>query len=224
MRRFGMITGFPILWLVVTGCNSGKPETSSIQTPVKESPSQEGWNSELIMSYSGRTQAVIRYGHMAQYQSTDRVLFDDGVDVDFYDEGGKHASNLKSLEGEYRPGKEDVLAKGNVVVVSDTGTVLKTESLRWDNQRQRIESDTTVCIITTGLDTLYGLGFESDSELKHWVIRKPWGVSEKRVDIEKFEEGFTEPAKTDTVSSGKVDSSAMGHLKQTVQDSASRNQ
>jgi LPS export ABC transporter protein LptC len=136
---------------------------------------------------------------MAQYESRDRVFFDQNVVVDFYDKEGRHTSNLKSREGEYQKGREDVLAKGNVVVVSDSGTVLKTEALRWENQRERILSDTTVCIITTNLDTLYGRGFESDSELKHWTIRQPWGVSEKRVEIEKFDAAFAEPAKTDTI-------------------------
>ena len=211
MRAVWLTLGFAALLVGSIGCGQNKKETPMFQAPATESPSQEGWNSKLELTYSGKLQTVIRYGHMAQYESSDRVLFDQNVEVDFYDKEGRHASNLKSLEGEYRQGKEDVLAKGNVVVVSDSGMVLKTEALRWENQREKIESDTTVCIITTNLDTLYGRGFESDSELKHWTIRQPWGVSEKRVEIEKFDAAFAEPAKPDTSAKQKLDSTTVTH-------------
>ena len=164
-----------------------------------EYPSQEGWQSELIISKAARRQAVVRYGHMMKYDQRKIILFDEGVEVDFYDEQGNHTSNLTSERGEYREDTEDILGKGNVVVESDSGITLQTEVLRWDNHLEKIISDTLVMVTTTDQDTLYGIGFESNADLTRRIIRKPWGVSDKRVDIDKLESSFSEPVSKDTI-------------------------
>ena len=87
-----------------------------------------------------------------------------------------------------------------MVVVSDSGVTLRTEVLKWDSRLEKILSDTVVMVTTVGHDTLYGVGFESDPDLNRWVIHKPWGVSEKRIDIEKLESSFSKPSSEDTVS------------------------
>lgn len=188
------------VWIFFGGCGVEKQETISTVTEEKEYPSQEGWNSEIRLSKAGKLQAVVHYGHMMKYEKRKIVFFDEGVEVDFYDNKGNHTSHLTSEKGEYHENTEDVLGRGNVVVVSDSGVTLSTDVLRWDNRLGKILSDTTVMVTTTDSDTLYGLGFESDPDLNHWIIKKPWGVSQRRIDIEKFEKSFSNTSSTDTVS------------------------
>ena len=40
-------------------------------------------------------------------------------------------------------------------------------------------TDAEVCTVVKENfnDTLYGIGFESNADLTHWKIKKPWGVS-----------------------------------------------
>ncbi|MGB3092854.1 MAG: LPS export ABC transporter periplasmic protein LptC, partial [Candidatus Zixiibacteriota bacterium] len=64
-----------------------------------------------------------------------------------------------------------VEALGNVVVTTQQGVKLTTESLRWDPQTARIVTDDFVTI-TKGQDVITGYGLEADQELKHFVIKK----------------------------------------------------
>ena len=86
-------------------------------------------------------------------------------------------SNLKSERAFVYENSDNLLAIGNVVVVSDSGVTLFTDSLYWENDNERITSNDTVMLTTGVNDTLYGVGFESDVDLTHWKILHPWGVT-----------------------------------------------
>ncbi len=199
-RRFNLLILFlsGVVW-VVFQCQEKQKEPIIVEQREGEYPSQEGWQSELILTKVGRRQAVVRYGHMMKFDQRQVVLFDAGVEVDFYDEQGNHTSHLTSDRGEYREDTEDIIGMGNVVVESDSGVTLKTDVLRWDNRLEKIISDTLVTVTTTDRDTLYGIGFESNADLTRRVIRNPWGTSDKHVDINALESAFAEPASADTV-------------------------
>ncbi|MFH1940838.1 MAG: LPS export ABC transporter periplasmic protein LptC [bacterium] len=188
-----------LLLMVIEGCHREKPEIISTDENQVEYPSQEGWDSEMFLTKAGLLQAVVRYGHMRKYDKRKVVLFDEGVEVDFYDDNGKHRSHLTSEQGEYHEGTENVIGMGNVVVVSDSGVTLHTEVLRWDNHRGKILSDTTIMLTTLDQDTLYGVGFESEPDLSRRVIRKPLWVSQRRVDIEELDSSFSKPSPRDSI-------------------------
>ncbi len=56
---------------------------------------------------------------------------------------------------------------------------LFTDTLSWDNERELIFTDDSVMITTDANDTLYGIGFESDVNMKRWKILKPRGVTSR---------------------------------------------
>jgi LPS export ABC transporter protein LptC len=160
---------------------------------------QEIWKSKMILSKTGRLQAVVNYGHMMKYDTSEVYFFDDGVIVDFFNKGGEHSSHLTSSKGEYNGKTEDVIGKGNVYVESDIGEKLRTYRLKWDSRREKILSDTLVQIITLEQDTLYGVGFESNADLSRRVIHKLSAVSDRHIDFDKFEESLSRPpVPTDT--------------------------
>ena len=86
-------------------------------------------------------------------------------------------SNLKSNKAIIFEKSDNLLAIGNVRVFSDSGITLYTDSLLWNNKSERIFSNDSVMLTTNFNDTLYGIGFESNADLTHWKIKKPWGVS-----------------------------------------------
>jgi LPS export ABC transporter protein LptC len=167
-----------------------KPAAPERAVPESEPPTQESWNSDLTLSQAGKPQAVIRYGHMEQYDSRRMAYFDGGIRVDFFDAAGRHTSVLTSDRGEYNSATEEVKGIGNVVVVSDTGATLRTAFLRWNPRVEKIQSDSAVTVTTQDADTLFGTGFESASDLSHWMILRPTGSARRRVEIEKAESGF----------------------------------
>lgn len=169
------------LAILLLGCRSQQQE--SVAPPNYDGPDQEGWNSRITVTSNGRVAAVLQYSHMEKYSKRRETKFDGGIVVDFYNTEGKHTSNLVAERGLLREETNDVEAMDNVVAVSDSGITLRTQRLRWDNSRQKIVSNDFVTITTASNDTLYGQGFESDQNLRNWSIRKPSGVTQKKVDI-----------------------------------------
>jgi LPS export ABC transporter protein LptC len=203
---FGLIP--VLLTLVSSGCARKKagPADPAARAPIREFPSQESWNSDLIMTRLGKRQAVIRYGHMTEYENRKMAYFDDGVQVDFYDEEGRHTSRLNAKRGEYNHLTDEVRGMGKVKVVSDTGITMSTTFMKWDPRIEKIVSDSAVMVTTQKLDTLYGKGFESASNLSHWVILRPSGITDKHVDFGKMENDFSRPAGRDSIPKTKPDS------------------
>ncbi len=161
-----------------------------VSEDLKEFPEQEGWNSTLTLSKAGDKQAVVQYGHMVKFKAEDTVYLNENVEVDFFNDTGQHTSRLVSERAEIEEKKQNVRAIDNVVVVSDSGVTLKTEYLEWNSTLEKIHSDSLVMIVTQYQDTLFGKGFEAESDLSRRVIHEPWGVTDRRVNLEKFEQGF----------------------------------
>ena len=194
MNRRMTLSILVFIVLLSSGCRRRGEEIGSIEQETLTVPSQEGWNSELVISESGRIQAVVRYGHMLKFDELSRVTFDEGVEVDFYDIDGNRTSHLTSDRGQYDEDTEDVFGEGHVIVVSDSGLTLHTHALRWNNRGAKIISDTTVMVTTQNQDTLYGVGFESNPDLTHWTIRDPWGIGKRSLDIEQLESSIIDPS------------------------------
>ena len=77
----------------------------------------------------------------------------------------------------------DMVATGNVIVISRNGTHLYTEELHWENTSERIVSNVPV-MITTDEDTLYGDTFTSDPDLINYEITNTRGTSKNVISIE----------------------------------------
>ena len=53
----------------------------------------------------------------------------------------------------------------------------KTNKIDWDNSYKMIVAKDSVMFTTSEGDTLYGIGFESDSDLEEWKIFKLFGIA-----------------------------------------------
>jgi len=173
-----------LVFLWAAGCTSESSPPAPPAQESKELPDQQGWNSTVTATTKGRLAAVIRYGHMKRYSKRLVTEFDQGIEVDFFNAKGQHTSKLKADGGRFKESDDQVEVMGHVRVVSDSGVVLRTSRLRWDRRAEKIVTDQFVTITTADGDTLFGRGFESDLNLTHWEIRKPWGVSHRRIMLE----------------------------------------
>ena len=138
-------------------------------------PDAESWNATITLTSEGAKRAVIRSGHLEKYQQRQYILLDQTVDADFYNNKEIYTSNLKSDVAEIDEAKDFLIAMGNVIVISDSGVTLFTDTLSWNNVEEQIFTDDSVIFITDQSDTLYGVGFKSDLELNNWEILKPTG-------------------------------------------------
>ncbi|OPX34915.1 LPS export ABC transporter periplasmic protein LptC [candidate division KSB1 bacterium 4484_188] len=104
--------------------------------------------------------------------------------MDFYDKDGRHNSVLTADSGLVHNETNNLEAEGNVQVVSDSGIVLQTSKLNWDNKKQKIISEVPVRF-TTREDTLIGDSFISGPGLKNYEIRNARGYSRRRIPVKR---------------------------------------
>ena len=143
-------------------------------------PDAESWDAIITLTNKGAKRGVIRSGHLEKYNDKEFILLDQNVDADFFNEEEVFTTNLKSLVAEIDEEDDFLVAIGNVVVVTDSGVTLFTDTLSWDNQKEKVFTSDSVIFITEKKDTLYGIGFESDIELNNWKILQPTGVFNER--------------------------------------------
>jgi len=148
------------------------------ELPSKEGmPDQESWGVNIILTDQGIIRAKVRSGHLEKYNEKEFIMLDSSVTVDFFDPHEEHTSVLTSNMAEVNQSSNDMRAIGNVVAVSDSGISLHSETLTWESNDEKLRTKDKIMITTLEGDTLYGIGFESDSDLKNWKIIHPSGVT-----------------------------------------------
>ncbi|MBL0174216.1 MAG: LPS export ABC transporter periplasmic protein LptC [Ignavibacteria bacterium] len=146
-------------------------------TTGQQMPDQESWNSQVVFSDSGSVRAVLDAAHIRMYEERRETLLDSGLVVNFYDRDGKHSSRLTSDRGKVNDQTRDLEAFDNVVFTSDSGTVVKTDYLFWDNAKKKVRSDRFVTV-TSPKERLQGYGFEADQGLKNYVVYRVSGEAQ----------------------------------------------
>ena len=175
MNRFSLLCA---LLLLTAGCEE-KVRPTIVPVETAELPSQESWKSTVVFSDSGRRSAILWAGHIAAYAQQRITLLGDSVHVDFFNEEGVHTSLLTARRGKVNDVTHDLEVYENVVVVSDSGTTLKTERLFWDNTTRKIHTDAFVDI-QSPREHIMGHGMESDQGLKQYRIMRVTGQAVTR--------------------------------------------
>jgi LPS export ABC transporter protein LptC len=134
-----------------------------------EVPDQEMWDSQVILTSTGKQNAIMFAQHISKFEKRKEIKLE-GVRVNFFDDQGESTSVLTSRYGRVDELTSNLEAFDSVVVVTRKNATLATERLRWESGAEKIISDTAVRI-TTDIDTVTGVGFESDPDLEHWEIK-----------------------------------------------------
>jgi LPS export ABC transporter protein LptC len=137
-------------------------------------PTQESWKSSVVFSDSGRVRAKLTSGHIAMFEQRRETLLDSNIQIDFYNADGSHSSVLTARRGRVDDATQNMEAFDDVVVISDSGTVVKTEYLFWDQRMKKVRSDKFVTV-KSPKETLQGYGFEADQGLQNYTIYRVSG-------------------------------------------------
>jgi LPS export ABC transporter protein LptC len=132
-------------------------------------PAQESWNSTVFFTDSGNTKAILYAGHLQVFEDTKETLMDEGIKVDFFNEQQVKSTTLTSKRGRVDETTNNLYAIDSVVAVNDSGVVLKSEEIVWRNNDRKIFTDKFVTIESPD-EIIQGYGFESDQQLKNYVI------------------------------------------------------
>jgi len=126
---------------------------------------------------SSFTKAILKADKAKVFNERKKTYLEGNVKADFFSQKTKQrVSWLTSDSAEVDDNTKDLLAKGNVVVVSDSNnTRLETSILHWDNKTQKLYS-TEFVNITSPQENIKGWGFESDINLSNYRIFKVSGI------------------------------------------------
>jgi LPS export ABC transporter protein LptC len=160
------------LWMFLASACGEKIKPSVLPgLDMKNLPQQESWNSTVLISDSGRVQARIQAGYIQKFDAPQPTKMSEGIVVYFYNESGKQTSVMTARQGTVNEQTYDLEAIGDVLVVSDDSTKLKSERLFWDNRTHLIHTPEYV-YVTSPREKVQGRGFESDQRLRNYRIFK----------------------------------------------------
>ena len=116
---------------------------------------------------------------LEKYNQEQQIKLDQIVKVEIFDKKQNHVAVINSAKAEVDQKTNNMKAIGDVVAVSDSGITLYTDTLFWNAKKEQMNTKDSVMITTIEKDTLYGVGFESDSDLQNWKVLKPSGVTNR---------------------------------------------
>ena len=152
---------------LLAGCGGGKKLSGSgVSGAVPDSEVEDFMVTETD---SGRTEWTLFAKQAATFTAKDLVTART-VRIDFFGEDGRKSSELVAREGELYQRSRDMIARGNVVLLTTEGWRMSTEELHFLNGKRRITSDKLVRVEKEG-SILEGVGFESDPNLEHFEFQ-----------------------------------------------------
>ena len=158
-----------VVCLGLCGHGCGKSSDSRPVGAAVETPDQEVGDFSLTESVQGTPKWTLWAEWAAIYNEKAQVQARN-VRIDFFEETGKKFSELKADSGTIYQRTNDMEATGDVVVRTEEGITLETQSLKWLNASQKILSEDFVKI-TQGRDVLTGVGLVSDASLNEFEIK-----------------------------------------------------
>ena len=159
------------LMLFFVSCSKNEV-TNNVEKDVHD---QLSTNVEITLTKKGNITATINSEILKKNNQSLQLELYDNVNVNLFDENFEHKSLIKSQSAIVNEKENRMKAYGNVIVTSNDGKILMTDSLSWDNNSDKIYTNSNLEFITSDTDTLYGTGFESNIDLTDWNILKPRG-------------------------------------------------
>lgn len=180
--RFLSQVGFWVLmiafaWLTSCENKSGAKPKLLDSTDWSLLPDQTSKDFEVFFVDSSWTKAKLTAGRGRIYQSRMETLIDEGLQLDLYSKNSTSVATwLKADSARIDDRTRDMIAKGEVIVYSDSSqTRLETSVLQWNQAEQKFFS-TAFVRIASPMELIEGYGFESDQYLLNYRIFKVSGV------------------------------------------------
>ena len=155
-----------LLGLSIISCSK---ENNNISTPEQVRSDNEISNPKIHIYQEENKIIYATARELFKDEGKDAILIGDVVS-NFYNDNGSHISTLYSDTAIVENFSNNLEAFGNVKVMSDSGYTLFSNRIYWNNQYKLVTSDDSVMFTNSFMDTMYGVGFESDGKVRK-VIR-----------------------------------------------------
>lgn len=159
--------------LFICSCEQSKvvPKQLKDTINIETAPDQVSWDNEVLFIDSSYTKAKLKAKKAMIFQKRMQTILEGGLYSEFYSRyTKKRISYLTADKAEIDDRTKNMLASGNVVVVSDSSkTKVETQLLHWNNKTQMFYSSEFVKV-TSPKEIIQGYGFESDQDLVNYKI------------------------------------------------------
>lgn len=178
--RQGVIR-FTILVSVLTLCGCAQlEESSSGSSTIEGFPDQELYSATIRFTQAGQPRFNVKAEQILRFEINDLILLRGNVEVDLFNGFGEHTALITADEGDVIEKDKQLIARGNVVVRSDSGMVLYADTLYYNRDVDRVISDGFV-IMVSPQDSLAGYGFSAAPNLDDWEIKNTSGATWRRL-------------------------------------------
>ena len=161
--------------LILTGCSNLEQAEKTI-ADLQGYPDVELFDGTISFTKEGIQQFQISAPHISRFDRTNLMLFEDGVEADLYDKQGIHTAILTAQVGEVFEESQRLLARGNVIVRSDSGIVIYADTLYYTPDDKLVKSDGFVIMVSPD-DSVSGWGFSASPNLGDWEIKNTSGAT-----------------------------------------------
>ena len=159
-----------ILATVNGACSSKKEPPVAAHSPLADSADQIMYGASFVLTEKGVAHAQMHWDTLYFFDDNTRIESEKPTITFFTSTGAKDAV-LTALHGTSNTRTNNMIARGNVVVVSEDGRRLTTEELLYNQGRNEISSDSAF-VMTEPNRRLAGTGFRSDPNMKNIQILK----------------------------------------------------
>lgn len=154
----------------IAACNSKKQPPVATHSPLADSADQVMYGARFNLTDKGLARAQLEADTAYFFEDNTRIELEP-VHTTFYTATGAKDAVLTSQRGTYNSRTSNMVARKNVVVVSEDGRRLTTSELTYDQSRNEISSDSAF-VMTEPNRRLEGIGFRSDPNMKNIRILK----------------------------------------------------
>jgi len=158
---------------MLVACSSKKEPPVATHSPLADSADQVMFNASFMLTDKGLSRAQMQGDTLYFFEDNTRIE-SDNPHITFFTATGAKDAVLTARHGTSNTRSNNMIARGNVVVVSEDGRRLTTQELIYNQGRNEISSDSAF-VLTEPDRRLEGVGFRSDPNMQN--IRILSGVS-----------------------------------------------
>jgi LPS export ABC transporter protein LptC len=151
-------------------CSPKKQPPVAAHSPLADSADQVIYGLRFRLTDGGLFRAELHADTAYFFEDNTRIEMEP-VNTTFFTPTGAKDAVLTSKRGSYNSRTSNMIARKNVVVVSEDGRRLTTEELKYNQQKNEISSDSAF-VMTEPNRRLEGIGFRSDPNMKNIQILK----------------------------------------------------
>jgi LPS export ABC transporter protein LptC len=151
-------------------CSQKKQPPVAAHSPLADSADQVMYGMRFVLADKGLQRAQLESDTAYFFEDNTRIELEK-VHTTFFTATGAKNAVLTSERGRFNSRTNNMVARRNVVVVSEDGRRLTTQELNYNQQTNEISSDSAF-VMTEPNRRVEGIGFRSDPDMKNIRILK----------------------------------------------------